>query len=129
MKIYYLKDPVENRIIAKFELIDEERFEGECYEAITWDMRGNVLEWLFHSRVYVKWDGCSHWWLLGEDEEDSYYHLCGSGSFDNHIRLMCFVWELATKYHKKNMAMLKEEFETKLIYFMLEGYEIIMEEK
>ena len=135
LKIYYLKDKETNLIIAKFEL--EEIFEGSCYEAIGWDSNDIPIEWLYHSEIYSKSDACSHWYFKGqyymdEHEIDSYYHLCGNCSFENNIRLMCFVWKLAMNLYLKenvnnkiNRDYVKENYDTKLIEIMLKGYEII----
>ena len=136
LKIYYLKDKETNYIIAKFEL-DSIPFSGTCYNAICWDMNDLPIEWQFHCEIYAKSDACTHWYFSGEDyieehEIDGYYHLCSNDSFENHIRLMCFVWKLAMDYHLKmninnriNYDYIKDSYDTKLIDFMLKGYEII----
>lgn len=100
---YYLKT-VGGDILGKFVVDQDDYFSvtGKCYEATSWDAKtGEVYSWLFHSGVYCKWDGCTHWNFKGEDydpeidgSEDSYYHLCGEYSFNRHIQLMCFVWKL-----------------------------------
>ena len=53
-------------------------------------------------------------------------------SFENNIRLMCFVWKLAMNLYfnenvnnKINRDYVKENYDTKLIEIMLKGYEII----
>lgn len=137
-KIYYLKDKETNCIIAKFEF-EEMPFTGNCYEAIAWDSNDLPIEWLYHSGIFVKSGACSHWYFRGQDymdeyEIDSYYHLCGNCSFENHIRLMCFVWKLAMVLYlkqnvnnKMNCDYIKESYNTKLIDIMLKGYEIIEE--
>jgi hypothetical protein len=42
----------------------------------------------FLTSFYIKWDGCSHFYFTGEDslqhkeeENDSYYHICGAYSY------------------------------------------------
>lgn len=143
MKRYYLKDE-SGYIIAKFELVDESWFTGSCYECVGWGGDNHSpFDWLYHSGITSKSDSCSHWYFRGEDytpetedSEDSYYHLCGSGCFENHIRLMCFVWKLAMdfyiNYNKTrgyDTKYPKEDYDTELIEFMLKGYEIIEEEE
>lgn len=138
-KTYYLKD--EEKIVAKFVFDDVDYFEGACYECVNWfcDEQYTPSRWLFHSSVYAKWDGCTHWNFYGEDfdeglNESSYYHLCGHCNFENHIRLMCFVWKLAMDYHLKDTKKdihsteyTKQEYKTNLIDVMLDGYSIIEE--
>lgn len=146
---YYLKDS-DGLIAAKIELTknaDEYCLDGRCYKAISWSMEkddfGCVLDWHFVADVYCKWDSCTHWYFHGEDydtntnpsDHDSYYHLCGSHSFNNHIRIMCFIWKAAelwmcertpenrsesgVDYTRKQYQENKE-----LVDFMLDGYTI-----
>ena len=58
--------------------------------------------------------------------------MCGNGSFEDHIRLMCFVWKLEMDlYLKKNANdknacdYIKADYDTGLLEVMLKGYEII----
>ena len=136
MKTYYLIDKKDNSIVSKFE-IKNDFFEGVAFDCVGWDGETNEpLEWQFHSEVYAKWDGCSHWWFKGEDYNeslgkcnndgvDSYYHICSS--FEQFIRTMCFVWKLADIYHLKrnNNDMTKEEYELPIIEYMLKDYKIV----
>lgn len=107
--IYYLKDK-SGMIVAKFEYTDN-YMTGVCHAATSWidDGNGNYnvpCEWDFVADVYCKWDSCTHWWFRGEDfdpdidgsDHDSYYHLCGTHCFVNHIRCMCFIWKLGYMY-------------------------------
>lgn len=135
-KEYFLKNIETHDIIAKFEFRDTP-FTGSCYQAIAWDSSGLPIEWMFHSEIYAKIDACTHWYFRGQDyinecEIDSYYHLCGNGSFEDHIRLMCFVWKLEMDlYLKKNASdknacdYIKADYDTGLLEVMLKGYEII----
>lgn len=141
MKTYYLKDE-DGCIISKFEMTSKNCFEGKAYECISWNGETNKpIDWHFHSEVYAKWDGCSHWWFYGEDYNpetneynhdgtDSYYHICSS--FENFIRIMCFIWKLAGNYHITDLKQRNilteytlEEYNLKIIDFMLDGYEIV----
>ena len=109
--VYYLIDS-DGYVTSKLE-IDKAtyaHFDGRVYLAKSWNMdpsNYNDVEYEFLAEVYCKFDSCTHWWFNGEDydvelktEKDSYYHLCGSGSFTNHIRGMCFVWRLAPEIMK-----------------------------
>ncbi len=141
MKVFYLKD-TEGNIISKFEMTSDSMFEGRAYECVSWDGESNEpIDWLFHSEVYAKWDGCSHWWFRGEDYNstlddynndgtESYYHICSS--FNNFIRTMCFVWKLAGNYHikldKTPNDLTLEEYNLDIIDYMLKDYEIIEKE-
>lgn len=141
MKTYYLKE--NEYIVAKFELLDENRFEGNAYDCVQWCFENGDYskpipdKWNFHSKVYAKWDGCSHWYFCGEDynpkeknTEDSYYHICSS--FESFIITMCFIWKLAGDYHIKHSSDLlrediEEEYNLKVVNDMLQGFEIIEE--
>lgn len=141
MKVFYLQDS-DGYIVSKFEMTTNERFEGRAYECISWDgITKKPEEWLFHSEVYAKWDGCSHWWFKGEDYSvetdscehngtDGYYHICSS--FDNFIRTMCFVWKLAGNYHINNLKEKNlldnerlKEYNLELVDYMLKDYKIL----
>lgn len=143
-KTYYLIDN-ENYVLAKFVFDQIDYFSGTCYQCVSWECNehNTPAEWYFHSKVSSKFDGCSHWGFYGEDydsakdEIDGYYHLCGNYSFNNHIRLMCFVWKLAMDYYlareerkgyKENISYVTEEYQTELINIMLDGYKIIEKE-
>ena len=77
-----------------------------CYHPCSWaaDLNGIHIPYDMHYAfdAHCKWDSCTHWYFRGEDydpeidkEFDSYYHLCGSYCFQDHIRNMCFAWKLA----------------------------------
>lgn len=135
-KTYYLKDN-NDMVIAKFEQPKDDIFSGITYMCESWDGKTNEpLEWSFHSEVYAKWDGCSHWWFRGEDynleteeKEESYYHICSS--FQTFILIMCFVWKIAGEYHKEDLtkrhilsSLTTEEYDLELIDYMLKDYKI-----
>ncbi len=137
MKIFYLKDN-QDYIVSKFEMPEDDIFSGFAYDCISWDGETKKpLDWKFHSEVYAKWDGCSHWRFYGEDYNvkedkcnnegvDSYYHICSS--FEGFIRTMCFIWKLAGNYHKKENPsndFTIEEYDLKIIDFMLKDYTIL----
>ena len=149
--IYYLKTKDDGMVTHKFE-VDGDDFclEGRCYEAYSWEMDNTPYEYSFVADVYCKWDACTHWRFYGEDykpdaeidekEQDSYYHLCGGGSFRNHIRAMCFVWKLAEQIIAKDpwtnsnntAKYVHDEYYDhesikKLIDLVLDGYEIVKE--
>lgn len=136
--VYYLINS-DGYTTCKFEFTDD-YMTGVCYECYTWDTHKNPLEYHYVADVYCKWDSCTHWWFRGQDydsgDNDSYYHLCGSGCFTDHIRAMCFVWRLAA------MTLIKDENYSKslkpdiaryyigddktrqLVSLMLDGYTI-----
>lgn len=109
--VYYLIDD-DGYIVAKFEptRVCGSGIDGVIYVATEWGTDPSAygaVEYEFLAEVYCKFDSCTHWWFKGEDydvelktEKDSYYHLCGSGSFTNHIRGMCFVWRLVPEIMK-----------------------------
>ncbi len=101
---WYLK--LNGEIQAKFVQTDYD-MEGKCFVAVGWDAVGEKpyppCEWEFFADVWIKCDGCGHWYFRGEDyyegndkTTDSYYHICGDHCFLSHIRMMCFIWKLAT---------------------------------
>lgn len=116
---------------------------GVCYEPFSWnpDKPGDHrhCESSYVCDFYCKPDGCTHWWFRGEDydskitkEFDSYYHLCGTDTFMQHIRSMCFVWKVAAmvgiKDDNKYKTYIAENYFNhqinELIKLMLTGYEI-----
>lgn len=50
--------------------------------------------------MYIKFDGCSHWYFKGEDyngeddSEDSYYHICGFSTYTFQMRALMFGFQL-----------------------------------
>ena len=142
--VYYLIDDRDGYINAKFEQTDD-FMEGNCYSAYSWYEGGVPDGWEFFASVYCKWDSCTHWRFKGEDynpedksEHDSYYHICGSYTLLNHVRLMCFIWKIAPmiisedhfyKYNKFDGSYIRDEYfdseEIKqLTELMLKGYTI-----
>lgn len=134
---FYLKGK-DGYIYCKFEPKSDEYFEGTAYDCVSWSCPDKKpAEWLFHSEVSCKWDGCSHWWFFGEnyngnyeESADGYYHICSQ--FESFITTMCFVWRLARDFLRKKHPELREdideEFNLKIVDMMLENYEIIQEE-
>lgn len=70
------------------------------YQATSWINEDNsISEKDFLASVYFKWDWCTHWNFYGmnydptdeESEKDSYYHICGSFSMNQWIRMFAFV--------------------------------------
>jgi hypothetical protein len=46
----------------------------------------------------AKWDGCSHLYFSGEDNDESgYYHTCGFSSYINHMQGVLFIYEVLLK--------------------------------
>lgn len=143
---YYLMDS-NGLIVAKFEQ-DEDYMSGKCYECTSWVENVSTgiydvpCDWSFVAKVFCKFDACTHWYFYGEnydaetnEEQDSYYHLCGPDCFARHIRYMCFIWKLApmimSKYDdlKDSIGYINDMyFENKdaseLVETMLKGYTI-----
>ena len=142
MKVFYLKDKENGYIVNKFEMEVDYIFQGVAYDCVEWNGETKEpLEWQFHSEVYSKWDGCSHWWFKGEDynkylgkcnhdNTDSYYHICSS--FNGFIITMCFIWKLAGNYYKNKYKELSdsisEEYDLDIVDYMLKDFEILEKE-
>lgn len=129
--VYYLKDTTDhNRIVAKFVVENDDRtLMGDCYSAVSWYSDGSVCDYDYFAGVYCKLDSCTHWYFYGEDydpelknEKDSYYHLCGAGCFMEHIRLMCFVWKLASIITGSSDDYFDNDEIKKLVDTMLKDY-------
>ena len=69
--------------------------EGNAREYCSWDENETPLGSSLHSEFCVKWDGCSHFYFKGEDEKDSYYHLCGFDSYKIHIVIIAAIYQIA----------------------------------
>ena len=139
-KTYYLKH--DDYVIAKFEKEDEEYgFAGQIYTCCSWigddNDRKRPYEYIFHSHVICKWDGCTHWYFDGQDvgDVDFYYHLHRDG-LENFFATMSFVWKLAAdhwiKYiketRKDNSYMyVEDEYKSELVDYILKDYEITEE--
>ena len=131
---YFLRDK-DDLVVAKLDLTTCEGHAiiGECYTGLGLIGDTNELyDMDFHSRVYCKFDACTHWSFYGEDYEkdlnnpDSYYHLCGTETFVPHIRAMCFVWKVAEIVTDQSYINYYTDGETcsKLVELMLDGYTI-----
>lgn len=147
---YYLKDK-DGLIVSKIEATDITRcFMGNCYSASSWSIDSDHYDiaWEFVADVYCKFDGCTHWYFLGEghdpdscshdDDFYPYYHLCGPECFIAHIRNMCFIWKVAEMVliesypDELSIAMIKENYEVngltgEIVNKMLEGFTITKE--
>lgn len=146
LETYYLKDN-EGCPIAVFEVDKRNGYSvmGRCYSPYSWNVDNTVIyDKHLVADVYCKWDSCTHWRFWGEDwqeegdETDSYYHLCGTYRFSNHIRCMCFVWKLVAMLmceSDDNRGLYTQEYyyETQeirdLIEFILKDHSIVKGEK
>lgn len=131
--IYYLKETTGDRYIVGRFVVESDDYHliGTCYGCSGWYSDGSIDDHYF-TDVYCKKDTCTHWNFYGEDydpetesEKDSYYHICGTYCFNDHIRLMCFVWKLAGMINNSPDYMHDNELTKKLVDMMLEGYEIV----
>lgn len=79
---------------VKTTLLAPFRWEFEVYSIVSWQMDNTPI--LEDNELYLKGiitgDGCSHVWF-GYD--DGYLHLCGSGDWLYHNKLMQFLIEKA----------------------------------
>lgn len=108
---------------------------GILLEANSWSIVDkSVVNCSFIASLCIKWDGCSHFWFKGEDylndsehedDEDSYYHICGFNSYIEHFRSMIFAWKLAEEnIDKIDWIETKEYNQFKSQMNLLDGYEI-----
>jgi hypothetical protein len=102
---------------------------GSVWRIESWDEDDIPLTMSFVAEFSIKWDGCSHIVFKGEGypvESDSYYHLCGVGSYLLHMRAMVFAYKLMmiklgdTVFHLE-VEDYNEQMEP---LNLLEGYEI-----
>lgn len=149
---YYLKNTETGYVHGKFVVDKAEDYfvEGAYYRAVGWAGDTNQpCDWHFVADTYCKWDSCTHWYFYGENydpdyeesETDSYYHLCTEYTFNDHIRLMCFVWKLVAdimtelrkgeEYYDADITKHYIELEEtrKLVDLMLDGYVIVKVEE
>ncbi len=72
---------------------------------ISHSVDNEVIEEDFFCHGVVKWDGCSHLYMYGEDvlstegELDSYYHVCGFHSYISHMRLMWLTYAASMEFY------------------------------
>jgi hypothetical protein len=68
------------------------------YDSIHWAFgEDEPFEKELYLSCSIKWDGCSHFWF-GEEEDgkpDGYLHICGLGSYYDHVKLMAYLYEKA----------------------------------
>lgn len=67
-------------------------------EVTAWGEDNQPLDADLYCNAYLKWDGCCHVWFGEEDENDKqsgYLHLCGVGSWKNHVAMMEWLYKLA----------------------------------
>lgn len=107
----------------------EHSITGELEEVVSWEVSGEIYEKLLFAELYVKWDGCSHFWFNGQDSKneenlDSYYHICGIGGYLKFIRMLLFAYEVMVNHVGFDNIDEKEEFEELLESGMLDGYTI-----
>lgn len=92
---YILKE--EDYIIGILRFLEEKQTDSITTSCISWNSDNSVYEEEFAFVGWAKWDGCSHFNFLGEDfldgENDSYYHLCGLGSYVKMMKLLWFTYE------------------------------------
>lgn len=132
-----LIDNENDYVIATYEQTEDYEMsaDGVIQEAVSWDGdSGEPCEIKFFAGVMVKWDGCSHINFYGEDyidkdsgDKDSYYHLCGVGSYINFMRLLVFAYEIMVEHVGYEKVLEKEEYEELKQLNLLKGYSITFE--
>lgn len=68
-------------------------FYADIYEVSSWSMDDHVpLDSELYLKVYIKWDGCSHFWF---GEQEGYIHVCGMQAYDDLVKVVETVKALA----------------------------------
>jgi hypothetical protein len=78
--------------------------EFEVFEVGGWYDDGTPVDYELYLKGTIKWDGCSHIWF---GDENNYLHLCGKYYFDQHCKLLEFLWLEASrkvKHFNKDLA-------------------------
>ena len=107
MKYYLIENnfPIfELDINNLLEGLDKETFVSAdfiLYRAVSWISEDNsISEKAFVACVHFKWDWCTHWNFYGMDYDPeykdndinpAYYHICGSFSMTQWIKMFAFV--------------------------------------
>ena len=96
MKQFVLKDNEGYEIIVvNIIKIDKAWIEGEALITTAWN-EGIAEDFDFFADFYIKWDGCSHFYFKGQDNDDSgYYHICGGSDYITHIEVLAFINKIA----------------------------------
>jgi hypothetical protein len=71
-------------------------YESRCYSATFEELEPDDID-LYVSGT-IKWDGCSHVYFGTVDDKtgyDGYIHLCGAGCWEDHVKLMSYLWSKA----------------------------------
>lgn len=135
-RIFRLRNGMDNYVAAEFRVDEssEASVSGRCHIPYEWDMDGNPTDSEYLADVYCKWDSCTHWYFRGEDYGDTanldgYYHICGETTLLEHIRAMCFVWQVAADLFREHHGEdydpdYYENVSKDLVDFMLVGYKI-----
>lgn len=136
--IYHLIDK-SGYVVARFVVEDDDYFvTGDCFVPFSWYNDKTVHEEHFFADMSCKWDGCTHWMFRGENydpitdqDENCYYHICGEGCFQKHIRTMCFIWKVVSDIMgiRAKDNYFEDETTRKLVDTMLEGYVIKKDER
>ena len=102
---------------------------GDLYSVEGWTADFTIpTDYSFVTSAYIKWDGCSHFNFYGEDyskgdkEKNSYYHICGKGSYYQFMLGIAFMYALGARYIEKADL---DEFDDNEILRFIAGCEII----
>jgi hypothetical protein len=85
------------RIIAIYK-IDKYpmNIDGKIYKITDWGKNNNPTDMEFFANAWVKWDNCSHFnfygqdYKYGEEEKNSYYHICGPKEYIEFSSILYF---------------------------------------
>ncbi|UXR28955.1 hypothetical protein [Bacillus phage Nachito] len=68
------------------------------YEVVSWEMNDSVSNVEPYMKAYIKWDGCSHYWM---GDKDKYTHLCGLNDYEQHCALLKWLYNKTDDYLEK----------------------------
>lgn len=109
---------------------------GVVKNVISWSFDGDEpLDYELFANIYVKWDGCSHFWFEGMDNlyseedrgKDSYYHICGVRDYIGFMRNLVFCYEIMIENLGEDKILEKDELYELRQLNLLDGYRILYE--
>lgn len=107
-RFFYLKR-LGGDVLAKV-VVDPKEAALTCWNGVAWKSDDEMpIEWEFVAHVYYRFDGCTHWWFFGEDNDgtgtdrDSYYHICGPECLLEIMRCQAFVWWVCALLQKEDV--------------------------
>lgn len=104
--------------------------DGEIHIVTAWNLDDSPYHTDFFAEMFVKWDGCSHFYFYGDDylntkKADSYYHICGAYDLVNHMRMLVFAYEVMVEHvGYSNVLEIGELEELRKLNLINEKYQI-----